>query len=316
MSSAKAAAFIALMFALGTALDRTSQAVLQELPMPWVVATLHFGGGMLWIFPAWTIGMRQTPRLSDTQKKRVAPLAFLHAAGHLCTLGVLRGGSLAVTQVFQAAEPIVVSVLSWVLVGNGQQHFVAWLALLLLTAGVLVTFREGMTAGSPVANLVAACAASLSSARTTFSDQVVLEEAVALKGQLCSMVFVSGTLVLIPFAIVMEGAELSEQWDRAAESIGSSSALIVKLIQGGTLLYMWSECLLLSSVEEWGNNLCPTAAVTALLRPMLLHSGRAFLGGGWATSGLAGTCLTALGSGLFAYACHRFVLKPPRTKQQ
>lgn len=48
--------------------------------------------------------MRQTPRLNETQKKRVAPLAFLHAAGHLCALGVLGVGSLAVTQVFQVGK--------------------------------------------------------------------------------------------------------------------------------------------------------------------------------------------------------------------
>lgn len=53
MSSAKAAAFVALMFALGAALDRSSQEALKELPLPWVVATLHFGAGLLWIFPAW-----------------------------------------------------------------------------------------------------------------------------------------------------------------------------------------------------------------------------------------------------------------------
>ena len=53
MSTPKAAAFVALMFALGAALDKSSQAVLKELPLPWVVATLHFGAGLLWIFPAW-----------------------------------------------------------------------------------------------------------------------------------------------------------------------------------------------------------------------------------------------------------------------
>ena len=53
MSSPKAAAFVVLMFALGAALDRSSQAALRELPLPWVVATLHFGAGLLWIFPAW-----------------------------------------------------------------------------------------------------------------------------------------------------------------------------------------------------------------------------------------------------------------------
>lgn len=53
MGMAKAAAFVALMFALGAAQDRLSQAALKILPLPWVVATLHFGAGMLWVFPAW-----------------------------------------------------------------------------------------------------------------------------------------------------------------------------------------------------------------------------------------------------------------------
>lgn len=53
MDTAKGAAFVALMFALGAAQDRTSQAALKDLPLPWVVTTLHFGAGMVWIFPAW-----------------------------------------------------------------------------------------------------------------------------------------------------------------------------------------------------------------------------------------------------------------------
>ncbi|CAM9871686.1 unnamed protein product [Pylaiella littoralis] len=313
MGSAKAAAFVALMFALGAALDRSSQAALKELPLPWVVATLHFGAGMLWIFPAWTIGMRQTPRLNETQKKRVAPLAFLHAAGHLCVLGVLGVGSLPVLQVFQAAEPIVVSVMSWVAgESDGHQHLVAWLALLFMMAGVLVTFRKGLTAGSLVTNLIASCAAIISSARTAFSSQVMREEAVSLKGQMCSVVFVSGTLVLIPFAVVMEGSQVTEQWDRASASIGAT-ALIVRLVQGGTLLYMWSECLF-GLIEEAG---AVTAAVAVAVRPVAVSAFfGVFLGEGWATWGVVGTCLTSAGAGLFAYASRVFVLKPPRTKQQ
>eukprot|EP00903_Cladosiphon_okamuranus_P012649 g11832.t2 len=308
MSSPKAAAFVALMFALGAALDRSSQAALKELPLPWVVATLHFGAGLLWIFPAWTIGMRQTPRLSETQKKRVTPMAFLHAAAHLCTLGVLGAGSLAVTQVFQAAEPVIVSVMSWAAgEESGQQHLVAWLSLFLLMAGVLVSFREGVTAGSWVANLVAACAAVCSSARTTFSDQVMLEEAVALKGQMCSVVFVSGTLVLLPFAVIMEGAQVSDQWDRASASIGGSTALIVKLVQGGTLLYMWSECLF-GLIEEAG---AVTAAVAVAVRPVAVYAFfGVFMGGAWTTIGVAGACLTSLGAGLYAYASGQDQLDP------
>lgn len=37
---------------------------------------------------------------------------------------------------------------------------------------------------------------------------MMTEEAIALKGQLCSVVFVSGCLVLVPFAVVMEGSQV------------------------------------------------------------------------------------------------------------
>ena len=37
------------------------------------------------------------------------------------------------------------------------------------------------------------------------------EEAIALKGQLCSVVFVSGCLILVPFAIIMEGAQVQNR---------------------------------------------------------------------------------------------------------
>lgn len=51
-----------------------------------------------------TVGLRQTPSLNDVQKSKIAPLAFLHAAGHLCDLGVFGAGSVAVTHVFQVSD--------------------------------------------------------------------------------------------------------------------------------------------------------------------------------------------------------------------
>eukprot|EP00904_Undaria_pinnatifida_P007303 jgi/Undpi1/3702/HiC_scaffold_16.g07072.m1 len=310
MNKAKAAAFVALMFALGAAQDKTSQAALKDLPLPWVVATLHFGAGMLWIFPAWTIGMRQTPSLNDTQKKQVAPLAFLHAAGHLCMLGVLGTGSLAITHAFQAAEPAVVSFVSW-LAEDKCQHLVLWLALIPILVGVTVTFREGVT-GSTRVNAIAACGALVCGSRTTFSKHVMKEEAIALKGQLCSVVFVSGCLILVPFAIIMEGAQVVGQWERAAAAVGNA-ALIVRLVQGGTLFYMWSECLF-GLVEEAG----PLAATVAVaVRPVAVYAlSSAFLGGGWTTWGVLGTVITSTGVSLFAIANRKYALKPRRSKQQ
>lgn len=53
MGTGKATAYVVLMFALSAAQDNHTQAALRDLPLPWVVATLHFGAGLLWIFPAW-----------------------------------------------------------------------------------------------------------------------------------------------------------------------------------------------------------------------------------------------------------------------
>lgn len=62
--------------------------------------------------------------------------------------------------------------------------------------------------------------------------------------------------------------QVSDQWDRASASMGGSTALIVKLVQGGTLLYMWSECLF-GLIEEAGP---VTAAVAVAVRPVAVYA--------------------------------------------
>lgn len=61
---------------------------------------------------------------------------------------------------------------------------------------------------------------------------------------------------------------MSDQWDRASASIGGGTALIVKLVQGGTLLYMGSECLF-GLIEEAG---AVTAAVAVAVRPVAVYA--------------------------------------------
>ena len=57
------------------------------------------------------------------------------------------------------------------------------------------------------------------------------------------------------------------QWERAAAAVGNAT-LIVRLVQGGTLFYMWSECLF-GLVEEVG----PLAATVAVaVRPVAVYA--------------------------------------------
>lgn len=309
MGTGKATAYVVLMFALSAAQDNHTQAALRDLPLPWVVATLHFGAGLLWIFPAWAVGLRQTPCLNDIQKKRVAPVAFLHAAGYVCSLGVLGAGSLVASHGFQGLEPAAVSFMSW-LGAEKAEHFVAKLALVPLMVGVAITFREGFLR-STEACLGGLCMSLLCGARTAFSSKVMTDDAVAFKGQMCSVIFVSGCLVLLPFAVVMEGAQVVGLWERAAANVGSS-VLIIRLVKGGTLFYMWSECLF-GLLEQTGP---AVVALVIAVRPVAVYAFcAAFLGTGWTTAGGVGTVLTLLGAAMFYVSKHKYTLKPQRTKQ-
>lgn len=51
------------------------------------------------------------------------------------------------------------------------------------------------------------CFESHASVRLAFR-QVMVADVVAFKGQLCSVIFVSACLILLPFAVVMEGAQV------------------------------------------------------------------------------------------------------------
>lgn len=57
------------------------------------------------------------------------------------------------------------------------------------------------------------------------------------------------------------------QWERAAAAVGNT-VLIIKLVQGGTLFYMWSECLF-GLIEEAG---ALVAAVAVATRPVAVYA--------------------------------------------
>lgn len=89
-------------------------------------------------------------------------------------------------------------------------------------------------------------------------NQVMVEEAVALKGQLCSMVFVSGTLFLIPFAVVMEGAQVNistpifrAEGETGFIAIGSSASLAIFGRLSARLRFRSSGGLITGSTTRW-----------------------------------------------------------------
>ncbi|CAM9727305.1 unnamed protein product, partial [Discosporangium mesarthrocarpum] len=77
-----------LSYAFFAAYDKSSRATLDVLPFPWMVATVHLGVGLVYVFPLWAMGIRHPPKLSDIQKKEIFPLGFLFGGVRLLATAV------------------------------------------------------------------------------------------------------------------------------------------------------------------------------------------------------------------------------------
>lgn len=70
-----------------------------------------------------------------------------------------------------------------------------------------------------------------------------------------------------PFSQTTAVCQVVKVWERAAIDVGGS-ALLLKLIKGGTFLYMWSECFF-GLLEEAGP---AVAAVAVAVRPVAVSA--------------------------------------------
>lgn len=79
---------------------------------PWTMSVMQLGVGLFYLIPLWMTPLRKAPKLSAENIKAIAPIATMHAIGHLCTVISLGAGAVSFTHIVKAAEPFFSTVMS------------------------------------------------------------------------------------------------------------------------------------------------------------------------------------------------------------
>ena len=107
-------ALFALWYIFSVAYNIYSKKALNIAPnLPWTTATLQMSLGLLtYVFPVWFFGIREKPKLSLNELKRLVPVAILHSLVHIGGVVSMGAGAVSFTYIVKASEPAVSAIMA------------------------------------------------------------------------------------------------------------------------------------------------------------------------------------------------------------
>lgn len=103
----KLAGFLALWYFFNAGFNVTNKQLLNVFPYPWVVSWFQLVTGIFYILPAWFSGFRPKPIVDRSLLLKFLPICLLHAAGHASQVASMGTGTVFMTHVIKASEPII-----------------------------------------------------------------------------------------------------------------------------------------------------------------------------------------------------------------
>lgn len=93
VSTIKLLGFFSLWYLINILYNDLNKTVLQVLKLPWSVASLQLGTGLLYVAPLWLNGIKSPPRLKPGNLVSLSPIALAHGLGQCVTVFSLGAGS-------------------------------------------------------------------------------------------------------------------------------------------------------------------------------------------------------------------------------
>ena len=87
--------FFLIWYVINVVYNDMNKTVLKILDLPWTMATLQLGLGLLYIGPLWLTGLKKTPKLNASNLGTIAPIALIHGLGQCVTVMSLGAGSVS-----------------------------------------------------------------------------------------------------------------------------------------------------------------------------------------------------------------------------
>ena len=92
-STVKILIFFLIWYAINVIYNDMNKTVLKVLDLPWTMACLQLGLGLLYVGPLWLTGLKKAPRLSAANLGTISPIALIHGLGQCVTVMSLGAGS-------------------------------------------------------------------------------------------------------------------------------------------------------------------------------------------------------------------------------
>jgi len=241
-SNTKIIMFFLLWYALNVVYNDTNKTVLKVLTLPWTMAALQLGLGLLYVIPKWMLGLGKAPKLSMANVQTMLPVSLIHGAGQVVTVLSLGAGSLAFVNVVKSLEPFF-NVVFGAIFMNDILPYKVNACLLPVVAGV------GIASASDL-SFTWECFAYAMGSNTAFSLRGVLSKK-SMKapkgenmdaGNTFAVMTILSFLAVLPVALLVEGPLMAEAWEKAlAAKVYSQNELLARILASGLSFYLYNE---------------------------------------------------------------------------
>ncbi|CAM9730366.1 unnamed protein product [Discosporangium mesarthrocarpum] len=237
----KVAFYLTVWYVLTIGYNIQNKATLNIIRIPWILSTVQLAIGAVYVNLIWALGLRKAPRLNKENMMSVAPLAFLHTSSHIAAVVGLSAGAVGFVQIVKAAEPFFTSIFSALFLG---QIFPApvYAALIPVVGGVAVASVKELTfnwisfGGAMVSNVAAASRGVLAKASMDTPKGENMDA-----GNLYAVMTIMATIMLAPFATLVEGPRFWKLWDAALAAGHTKGTILKGTILSGLFFYMYNE---------------------------------------------------------------------------
>ncbi|XP_019426816.1 PREDICTED: phosphoenolpyruvate/phosphate translocator 2, chloroplastic-like isoform X2 [Lupinus angustifolius] len=193
--------------------------VLKVYPFPATVTAFQFGFATLMINLIWTLNLHPRPKITGSKLASILPLAVAHTMGNLLTNISLGKVAISFTHTIKAMEPLFTVVLSSLLLGERPTFWVVSSLIPIVGGVVLASMTE--VSFNWIGFSTAMASNLTNQSRNVLSKKLMTNEEETLDNiNLYSVITIISFILLVPFAIFLEGVKFTPSYLQSAASQG------------------------------------------------------------------------------------------------
>ncbi|XP_047334725.1 glucose-6-phosphate/phosphate translocator 2, chloroplastic-like [Impatiens glandulifera] len=211
--------YFATWWALNVVFNIYNKKVLNAFPFPWLTSTLSLAAGSAMMLVSWATKVVEVPETDLNFWKALLPVAVAHTIGHVAATVSMSKVAVSFTHIIKSSEPAFSVLVSRFLLGEAFPMSVYFSLLPIIGGCALAAVTEinfNLTGfmGAMISNLAFVF-------RNIFSKKGMKEGKSVGGMNYYACLSIMSLLILIPFAIAMEGPTIwALGWEKAVTEIG------------------------------------------------------------------------------------------------